>query len=271
MKEKKKSIFEKEKELWRNYYKLQEKTFEYINDNTNLLDSENGLVTKYIREIRYTEDEEVLREIEKRINKLEKEYFKVAETKKLHDNFPMILKNVRNININSFVAKKSFAINILDENLDSKLLDLAFLKINLDINKDLTYIDIKKYEKQYKLFLDLMNDYNDKGELIGYTLRVAISHKDLLNLAKANKLQIHMYTGTQYILNVRKFEENKSKRYKYGYVILDRKAIIQKANKQAQRSHSFNNTLDIVEFPFHTNISIYIKEKKTSQMNMFEK
>lgn len=264
---------DKQREEWSKYLHQQDRMMEFIEENTiNLSMDSDG---EYIRKINYTSNKDTLKIIEENLGKLEKFYKKINDNKKLHQNFPVILKGVENINININSATKSFPINRLDKEKLDKTLTLCTFETNVEPKTDPHFLTFYKLQEKYHLrfsFITLFRTIgygqNKKSKEIKLCF-VKIKYKDLLDLTNTNKLQIHISTGNQYILNVRKVGENRSKRYRYGFVILDKEARINKANKEAKRTHCLENTLEKYEFPFPTICKIYIKEKKGIQMNIF--
>ena len=257
-------LINEKKEKWSKYLYQQDKVFDFIYNNTEELDCQTK--NEYIRKIRYASSETTLKLIEEKLNELEKLYKEINENKKLHHNFPIILKNAENINVIVNPAIKSLTINRLEKEKLDKILDLTSFYIEDNYDNDETAIEHKRLQEKYKLLFSIRSTSRysliEKKLISGKEFFIGIKYKDLLELANANKLQVHISTGNQYILNIRKIGENRAKRYKYGFIILDKKVKINNANKEAKRIHSLKNTLEKYEFPFPIRCNIYIKEKK---------
>ncbi|WP_448821965.1 hypothetical protein [Cetobacterium sp.] len=259
-------ILDKEKkEEWKKYYKLQEEVFDFIFKNSEVITDNRS--SKYIRTINYVEDKEKLKMIKRKINKLAKEYKEVSGKERLPYNFPIILNDVENININTNTAVQSFSITRKEENNRQYFKPLKEFKreFNFDVEK------INEVMKKYKLEIerkeiDLEDDEEDEKTIVE---SVYITYKNLLDLAGADVIQVHIPNGIEYILTIRKIGETRSKKQRYGFIILDNLATVQYSTKQAKRSHSYEKTLEKFEFSFETVATYYIKEKKSNQMNMF--
>lgn len=250
---------EEKKEEWKKYFQLQEKTFSFIDLNSKTL--ANNTNSKYIRTIKFVEDKKILGEIKRKLKTLEKEYKKVAGTERLPYNFPVIVSGVENIYINSNPAVRSYSIKRGNGKLYLKSLGSFETEFKNDKKK------IADVMKSYKLEIE-----REEEEFLGEKIvseTIYITYNNLLDLAGADKIQVHIPNGVEYLLNVRKIGENRSKQQRYGYIILDNEATVQISNKQAKRSHAYSKTLEKFEFPFKVVGSYYIKEKKSNQMNMF--
>ena len=252
---------DEKKDEWKKYFQLQEEIFSFIDLNSKTL--ANHTNTKYIRTIKFVEDKEKLAEIKRKLKKLEKEYKTVAESERLPYNFPEIISGVENIYINSNPAVKSVSINRKngEERLYIKTLDEFEIEFNYNKEK------IDEVMKNYRLEIE-----REEVEFLGEKTileDIYITYNNLLDIAGAEKIQAHFSNGIEYLLNVRKIGENRSKQRRYGFIILDNEATVQISNKQAKRSHAYSKTLEKFEFPFKISGAYYIKEKKSNQMSIF--
>lgn len=252
---------DEKKEEWKKYFQLQEKTFSFIDLNSKTL--ANNTNSKYIRTIKFVKDKKKLGEIKRKLKTLEKEYKKVAGTERLPYNFPVIVSGVENIYINSNPAVKS--VSITKKNGEERLYIKTLDEFETEFNYDKKKID--EVMKKYRLEIE-----REEVEFLGEKTileDVYITYNNLLDIAGAEKIQAHFPNGIEYLLNVRKIGENRSKQRRYGFIILDNEATIQISTKQAKRSHSYSKTLEKFEFPFKISGAYYIKEKKSNQMSIF--
>lgn len=229
-----------DRKRWSDYYSHKEFLYKLIEEKTKLLiKNEDG---KYKRCVRYTEDKEALEELDYYIKQLDIKYKEALGGNGRHIDLPIILNDVENININVFEAFRSIKVTKEDEDkclTIGKMVDLAA------IWKD--------------KFLENFNKYGLESNKIEY----GIGYDKLLELAKANSIQVRQHTGLQYVALVRKVNERRSKKYKYGCIILDREANINFSNKEAIRSNRRVENLYKkfeLEIPHDPSLEFYIKD-----------
>lgn len=261
-------MLNKDKARWKEYFLLENSILDYINSNTICLtnDTTNQEI-KYIRKIMYTSDKNIIKNLEKKIKNLKSKYIEILgkDTNRMSRNFPIIIKNVENINMNMNSAYQSLQIDRTTKKNMNKIFHLTDIFFD-DIE---TMKKINKVKEKYNLIIE-NTEINENGQEEAINIwKISIKGEDLLDISNSNKLQLHYFTGTQFILNIRKKGENRSKRYKYGVVILDSKPTISNSNKEARRSHTLDNTCDKFYFEFEIYPVIYIKEKKSNQLHMF--
>ena len=215
---------------------LGKELFRLIENETKLLTGiEDNL---YRRELRFTENKEVLDKLKMLIEEFEvidkilheetgkdlKKFFydddetEESEYKMRKRNFPIIIENAENVVINRLKASRSF-------------------KITKDYKKDIILGSIFKFKQVFG------SDYEEvkrQHNLTEVDEKICITAKDLLEWTGTEEVQARKDTGFQYILNIRKIGERRSKRYKYGLMIFDRIPAITNANKESPRTHSLD-------------------------------
>lgn len=252
---------DEKKEKWKKYFQHQEEVFSFIESNSKTLANDTSL--KYIRTIKFIEEKKTLEEIKRKLKNLENEYKEISESEKLPYNFPIILNGIENIYINTNPAVKSVSIN------HQKAKEKLYLKSLEEFEKEFKY-DKKKIDevmKKYRLEVEKIEEKILEQKIV--LEMVYITYENLLDIAGADKIQAHFPNGIEYLLNIRKIGETRSKQRRYGFILLDNNATIQISNKQAKRSHAYSKTLETFVFPFEVYGIYYIKEKKSNQMSIF--
>lgn len=261
----------KSKKLWREYYQAKDELIEFINLHSMELENDTKESFKktyeeYIRKIVYTEKAE---DIENKLQELKAKYIKAIKSEqpskeitRMPKNFPQVIRGAKNIVINVNNAIQSIGIDRATKKNLNTFFPLVSYYEGTSIEKE-----IEKLGKKYSLYISRFEE-EIGGELVKVCY-AEIKGNDLLEVANANKLQLHIQTGNQYILNIRKEGEQRAKRYKYGFTILDNKPSIIRANKEETREHRLVNTCEQFRFGFAINFQIFIKEKRENQMQLF--
>ncbi len=235
---------EKKRIEWKKFYDIKNELFALILKKTKILDDSSS---KFHRYICFTEDKELLKKIEILSKELNSQYKIASQKNNDYRELPIILKDVENIIINSYDSYSSYKF----EKGDIKAL-LGTVQVNSVTELENEWG--KMYQKNLKKYKLIEN--REKNKII-------MRMEDILDLANAKVIQRRNFTGLRYVLNIRKVGENVSTRYKYGIIIIDKKAVIKNANKEAERKHSLNISGVRVKFPFSTNLDcdLFIKEK----------
>lgn len=202
------------------------------------------------RKIIYISNMEFFNAIEERLIKLTKMYNNAFKTsKRMPLLFPYVIRDVEHITVTKFKAHQSVSLRANDNKNLVVLLHHERLTKNDEFNQEI--IDrLKKCAKENNLIF---------SQSIFGECQLLINKFDLLKRAKAKFLQIHYPTGYQYNMNVRKKGEHFAKKYKFGFVILNKKATIERAIKEMPRTHKLAFTLPKFNLPFLTTCNIYIK------------
>lgn len=234
----------KDKIEWKKFYNIKDELFDILFKNTEVL---NESSSKYTRCICFTEDKNLLERIDFLTKELNEQYKIASEDNKDYKETPIILYDVENIVINSYESYSSYKFTKGSSQSIS-----GIIKVNT-----VTALE-SEWGKNYQKNLEKYNLIENREKN-----RVEIRIEDILNLVNAKVIQKRTSTGLRYTLNIRKFGENISKRYKYGIIVIDKKAIVSFANKEAKRKHSLEVSGERVEFPFPTilNCDLFIKEK----------
>lgn len=228
---------------WIKYYTAKENLYAYIEKNTDLLrqDFPEG---KYVRAIRYCKDCEVMETIAKDIENLDKIFKEIVNKNAHHVSCPVIIKDVENININFLPAFKSLKVTKETTKKKNGILQLWTVT-------ELEGLWGEKFEENRK-------KYNLKyatENLVGY------DYESLLEFAKVDYIQARKKTGYQAIASVRKIGESKSKRYKYGLIIVDKIPNINVVNKEGPHlSNRLEKKYKKFELEIPTSMELYIKK-----------
>ena len=224
---------------WKEFYNKRNNLYYYIEENTKLLRRDDELGnTKHSKEraIFYTKDEGILQTIVDKIEELTKMFDELNWGKRKSPDIPVILKDIENINI--VINPAYTSIKITRETPD-KCFKISNMKTLSFFWKD----DLPELFKKYKLFNVLSSVY--------------IEYQDLLNIAGEDELQARRYTGSKYMLQVRKIGEHSSTKYRYGLMVLNTNPIINDTNKQARRSHSLIYTGEEFDCPILSPYTFY--------------
>lgn len=238
------SKYNNRKKEWKKFYNIKDELLGLLFNNTEVL---NDSSSKYTRCICFTEDKELLEKIELLGKELNIQYKIASEDIKDCREIPVILNDVENIIINSYESYSSYKYE-----KGSRLSSVGTVQVSyVSLLEDFWGKNYEKNLKKYKLL-----ENREKN-------RVSMKMEDILELASAKVIQKRTPTGLRYTLNIRKVGETLSKRYKYGIMIIDKKAAVSFANKEAKRKHSLEVSGERVEFPFPTvlDCDLFIKEK----------
>ena len=236
--------YTKRKIEWKKFYSIKDKLLGLLFNNTEVL---NDSSSKYTRCICFTEDRELLEKIETLGKELNAQYKIASKDMKDYKEIPVILKDIENIIINSYESYSSCKYEKGSRSSSLGTVQVSYVSLLEDFWG-------KTYEKNLKKYNLIENRE---------TNRVSMKMEDILALANAKVIQKRTPTGLRYTLNIRKIGETVSVRYKYGILIIDKKATVSFANKEAKRRHSLDIIGERVEFPFPTALDcdLFIKEK----------
>ncbi len=274
--------------LWSSFYHQEQDLLAWVNKHTTVLHSlEEAALVKYsakkgvedetltkapkhIRHVTYLNENdsraELLKLIELTKGKYKKAFLEQAELNgklisKINypSRFPQYKEGVYQVNLSNNSAYSSVGKSKLNVQSGDRL----------DVKSGYIIDDNEVQLSDIEIALNALHKFGLKSAKMEFeavsadtkSYKLSVDMLELFELTKANHLQFRVFTGRQFRARLfNKSDAIKPERVRFGFIILDSKAVVEKVLPQPARPHSLEKTGVKFELPINSNLDIFIKE-----------